>query len=101
VRQHQEVDDVPAQRPGLAEDPVGQVAGDAASSRPSATAQRGADRRLSQSTTQTAAIATQVKTTVNSVPVLNAAPGCGQVQDEPVAEHSMSPSAGARRPSAW
>ena len=30
LRQHEEVDDVAAQRAGLAEEPVGEVAGDAA-----------------------------------------------------------------------
>ena len=39
VRQHEEVDDVAAQRPRVAEEPVGEVAGDAGQQQPEATAQ--------------------------------------------------------------
>ena len=47
-----------------------------ASRRPSATAQRVVPIfRANQSTVATATMATRLKTTVNSVPVLNAAPG--------------------------
>ena len=56
VRQHQEVDDVAAERAGLAEQPVGQVAGHAGQQQRRARppTARLPSRRLSQSTTPTA-----------------------------------------------
>ena len=77
VRQHEQVDDVPAQRTRVAQQPVGEVAGDAgrAAARGPRPRRRSPTRRANHSTTHSATIATRLKTTVNSVPVLNAAPG--------------------------
>ena len=66
VRQHEEVDDVPAQHPGGAEEPVGEVAGDAGQQQPETRPPTATlpTRRLSQSTTRTATIASRLNSPV-------------------------------------
>ena len=61
----EEVHHVPAQHPGLAEEPVGEVAGDAGQQQPEGDRPRELrTRRLSHSTTSTATIASAVNSSV-------------------------------------
>ena len=106
VRQLEEVDDVAAQEPGLAEEPVGEVAQHAAeqAAEPERPQPVLPSRRATKSTTTTAPTATSESTRVYDVPVLNAAPGLRtRLSWQEVADHrhgrpALEP---RRRPGSW